>query len=77
MYYIYLNDSSGPIKREIEPTANATESSLVIDGLDSSQTFMVAIGVATDGGNIIGPAIASESGILVYFVTGFSIHFDI
>ena len=64
MYYIYLNDSSGPVKREIEPTANTTESSIVIDGLDSSQTFMVAIGVATDGGNIIGPV--SGSGILVY-----------
>ena len=66
MYYIYLNDSSGPVKREIEPTANTTESSLVIDGLDSSQTYMLAIGVATDGGNLIGPAIAIESGRLVY-----------
>ena len=50
MYYIYLNDSSGPVKREIEPTANTTKSSIVIDGLDSSQTYMLAIGVATNGG---------------------------
>ena len=66
VYYIYLNDSSGPVKREIEPTVNTTESSLVIDGLDSSQTYMLAIGVATDGGNLIGPAIAIKSGRLVY-----------
>ena len=55
MYYIYLNDSSGPVKREIEPTANTAESSIVIDGLDSSQTYLIAIQVATDGGNLVGP----------------------
>ena len=66
MYYIYLNDSSGPVKREIEPIASTTESSLVIDGLDSSQTYVLAIGVATDGVNLIGPAITIESGRLVY-----------
>ena len=60
MYYIYLNDSSGPVKKEIELTANTTESNIVIDGLDSSQTYMLAIGVATDGGNLTGPV--SESG---------------
>ena len=59
VYYIYLNDSSGPVKREIEPTANTTESSIVICGLDSSQTYMVAIGVATGGGNLIGPVSGS------------------
>ena len=62
MYYIYLNDSSGPVKREIEPTANTTNSRIVIDGMDSSQTYVVAIGVATDGGNLIGPV--SKSGKL-------------
>ena len=60
VYYIYLNDSSGPVKREIEPTANTTESSIVINGLDSSQTYMLAIGVATGGGNLTGPV--GESG---------------
>ena len=59
VYYIYLNDSSGPVKREIEPIASTTESSVVIDGLDSSQTYMLAIGVATDGGNLIGPVSGS------------------
>ena len=59
MYYIYLNDSSGPVKREIEPTANTTESSIVINGLDSSQTNMIAIGVATGGGNLRGPVSGS------------------
>ena len=66
VYYIYLSTSSGPVKREIEPTANTTESSIVIDGLDSSQTYVLAIAVATNGGNVIGPAIAIESGRLVY-----------
>ena len=61
MYYIYLNDSSGPVKREIEPTANTTESSIVIDGLVSSQTYMLAVGVATDSGNNLGDV--SETGI--------------
>ena len=60
MYYIYLNDSSGPVKREIEPTVNTTESSIVIDGLDSSQTYMLAIGVVTDGGKRLGDV--SETG---------------
>ena len=55
VYYIHLYDSSGPVKREIEPTANTTESSIVIDGLDSSQTYLIAIQVATDGGKVEGP----------------------
>ena len=47
MYYIYLNDSSGPVDREIEPTANTTESSIVIDELDSSRPYIAAVEVAT------------------------------
>ena len=59
MYYIYLNDSSGPVKREVEPIANTTNSSVVIDGLDSTQTHMLAIEVATDGGNNLGDVSAT------------------
>ena len=59
MYYIYLNDSSGPVKRGIEPTANTTESNIVIDGLDSSQNYMLAIGIATRGGENL-----TETGII-------------
>ena len=54
VYYIYLNDSSGPVKREIEPTANTTESSIVIDGLDSTKSHNIRIGVATGGGQYVG-----------------------
>ena len=63
VYYLYLNDSSGTVKREIEPTANTTESNIVIDGLDSSQTYMLAILVATDSGNNLGDV--SETGTYV------------
>ena len=51
VYYVYLSTSSGPVKREIEPVANTTDSSIVIDGLDSSQTYLAYIRVAANGGN--------------------------
>ena len=50
VYYIYLNDSSGPVKREIEPTANTIKSSIVIDELDSTKSYTVIITVATNNG---------------------------
>ena len=66
VYYIYLNDSSGPVKREIEPTANTTESSIVISRLDSTKSYTVAISVATNNGTLMGNS--SEPG-LVYTYT--------
>ena len=56
MYYIFLYDSSGPVKRAIEPTANisTTNSSIVIDGLDSMKSYTVAIDVVTGGGRATG-----------------------
>ena len=60
MYYIYLNDSSGPVKREIEPIASTTESSIVIGGLDPSQMYTLAIAVATNDGKLVGRV--SETG---------------
>ena len=64
VYYIYLSTSSGPVDREIEPTANTTESSIVIDGLDSSRPYIAAVEVATgtdeEDDNLFGPV--SESG---------------
>ena len=49
------------VKKEIEPTAYTIESSIVIGGLNSSQTYMLPIGVATDSGNNLGDV--SETGI--------------
>ena len=64
MYYIYLSTSSGPVDREVEPTANTTKSSIIIDGLDSSHPYIAAVEVATgtdhEDGDFIGPV--SESG---------------
>ena len=64
MYYIYLNNDSGAVDREIEPTANTTESSIVIDGLDSSRPYIAAVEVATgtdhEDDNLFGPV--SEPG---------------
>ena len=64
VYYIYLRTSSGPVKREVEPTANTTESSIVIDELDSSRPYIAAVEVATgtdhEDGDFIGPV--SEPG---------------
>ena len=54
VYYIYLSTSSGPVKREVEPTANTTDSRIIIDGLDSTKSYTVTIGVATGGGQYIG-----------------------
>ena len=51
------------VKKEIEPAANTIESSIVMDGLDSSQTYMLAIGVATDSGNNLGDV--SETGTYI------------
>ena len=65
VYYIYLNDidSSGPVNRKKELIINTTESSNMIGGLDSSLTYLLAIGVGTDGGYVKG---LSKTGIYTY-----------
>ena len=76
MYYIYLSTSSGPIKREVEPTANTTESSIVIDGLDSSCAYIATVEVATgndhEDGNLFGSV--SESGKCIHVINNNTIH---
>ena len=70
MYYIYLSTSSGPVDREVEPTANTTKSNIVIDELDSSCAYIAAVEVVTgtdhEDDNLFGSV--SESGKCIIYM---------